>query len=964
MNRSIRFLWVRISIVVLVCSMLNYGGEAQAGNVAQDDPLSPCDLTKDMVGQQVWVLGEIGFVDNSLPDGTFVELSSGGCRVGAFIHANILSEFGAEGVQAIEMGKHLEVEGRLSTFGGDLEIEVDRLPGFLEGGSALQDPVPTENTPPTEPSESAPIEGETPCDMTPDRVGEMVTVTGVIEFMDTNDPMGVFVGIQHQGCFVGAFLDKDVWNGLPADKQAAYQVGEQVTVSGNLSSLDGELVVEVLGEYSEDGSIIPELDLEAESLCNLTVERIDDEVIVSGMVTEFIETDFGYSGHFTNHEIRTGYYTTNFTNDAGICAVRFEAFREEVDAWPEETRQAFFEGQEAIIGGRLVLATKGIDPNQLIVAMFGPPEITGQGELDLPSKVEPGWYNKINVFDTPLGGFMPGFTAVEIGESSAMPGMERMVRQTVINFNAAGIPYGGTVYICNTGDPRALEQHPELADAIALNIDGEYVLDWGVMTPLGAPQAGCTLHPAWLAYQKEQVRLLVDVGVNNIFFDCPGASGRTTVDRVDNGDFNPVTMEAFRIHLKETYSESQRSDIADIDSFNYKDWLIEKGYADQVRNTDLKIRFKVPLWGEFVKFLASEDVKMVAELLTYTHDYIDQQGRQDVAVAVNVNDHGAGTLPVMDLMDYYYQEFYYFRDYPPIARNAPIIRIGNAWGKPSVFVPGSGFSVPRLFEFESTTVLFKTWIAESYANGSMFEVPSGYGGALEQPGGGTLLEVYVAEMDAIQPYYEFIMANQACCSEKLVLPDVTLVYHAPSDIEDFDIYRPLFLEASQALLENNIQYNVLFLNGDVQAGELLTPIVVVPVPEVPFTPEEQAAFEGATVISYDQNSTSEDLTQDIFAQLQPVIKVDQPGVEAYLFEHEGQFVINLVNQTYQVETETVTDIEDITITLHLPDDRGVDKLQLLSPDGDVDSPLEFQQDGDVLAFTVPYLHVWDLIIID
>jgi hypothetical protein len=500
---------------------------------------------------------------------------------------------------------------------------------------------------------------------------------------------------------------------------------------------------------------------------------------------------------------------------------------------------------------------------------------------------------------------------------------------------------------------------------LALTIDGEYLLDWQVTTPLGAPQIGASLHPAWQEFLKEQVRRLVDNGINNIFFDAPNASSYAASDSVYNGDFNPVTMDAFREYLRETYSESALNDmgIADIDSFNYKDWLIEKGFADQVRNSDLNIRFQVPLWGEFYEFLLSEDTKMVADLLTYTRDYINQLGRQDVAVTLNFNDFSTVTLPLMGFVDYYFQEYYYLAEYPQITRNAPTIRIGNAWGKPSVHLPGTVKSVPRLFEFESTTALLKTWIAESFANGSMFEAPSGFAGAVEQPDGSTLIEVYVAEMDAIQPYFEFIMANQACCSEKLVIPDVTLVYHAPSDIQDIDSYRPRFREASQALLENNIQYNVLFLNGDVQTGELLTPVVVVPASEVPFTPEESAAFEGATAIYYDQNSTSQSLAQAVLAQLQPMVEVDQPGMEAYVFEHQGQLVINLTNRTYQVETETVIDIENITITLRLPDDRVVETLQLLSPDGDVNMPLEFQQDGDVLTFTVPYLHIWDVIII-
>jgi len=888
MDRSIQYYLAMFFIIIMVFSTSGYVGEVRAGDVFQGenpaDPLSPCDLTNDMVGQHVWIRGEITFIDNSVPEGIFVELSEGSCRVGAFILANVLSEVGAEGEQAIEMGKSLEVEGLLSTFGGELQIEVDRFPGlFVQDESAAP-----ETTQPTVSSETATPEGETPCDIAPDRVSETVTVSGRVAFMDTNDPMGMFIGLEHQGCFVNVFLDKDVWNGWSPEKQAEYQVGEQVTVSGTLSAYGGELVIEVLGEISEAGAPIPETELEAESLCNLNIDRLGEDVVVSGVIKEYEDDDFGVYGVFTNYEVQTGYYTTDFNFQAGICWIGLTAYREDVDIWPEDIKNAFFDGQEAVIKGRLV-AMESPDPEmeyELTVEVFGPPEIIGTVDFDFSNEVEPGWYNKINIFDNTMGGLMPGFTVIDTGPGAEVPEVEEMIRQSAIELNAVGIPFAGQVMIRSTADFRTLAQFPELYDAIALTIDDEYVVDWVGRTERNTPLTGVSLHPTWQAFLKEQVRRLVDSGVNIIFFDAPNASSYAASDSIYNGDFHPVTMAAFRDYLRDTYSESELSNlgIADIENFNYQDWLIEKGYADQVRNTDINIRFQTPLWDEYYFFLVEEETKMVADLLTYTREYINQQGRQDVAVTMNFNDFTPTTLPLMDLVEYYWQEYPYIEDYPQIIRAAPTMRIGNAWGKPSVHHPDSGGSVPNLFKFESTTDLFRTWIAEAFSNGSMFQAPSGFAGPIEQSDGGTLIEVYMADVEALQPYFEFIMANQVCCSEKLVIPDVTLVYHAPSDIEKIDVYHPHFRETSQALLENNIQYNVLFLNGEVQAGDLLTPVVVVPQPEVSFTPEEQAAFEAATVINYNHNSTPESLVQAILGQLQPIIEIDQPGVEAYIFD--------------------------------------------------------------------------------
>jgi len=966
MDRSIRFCLVFVFVITFVFSFSIWGENAHARDVLQDRnpeaPLSPCDLTEDMLGQYVQVRGEIGFVDDAMPDGTFVELTSGACRVGGFIQAHVLSEVGDEAKQLIKRGQSLEVEGKLSTYGGDFEIQVD----LISEVQAQEESVTAEDTIPTESDET--IEGETPCDLSQARVGETVTVSGRVGFIETEDPMGVFFGLEHQGCFVGVFLERHIWEGWTADQRAEYQIGQQVTVSGDLNSYDGEMVVEVLGEDSQEGDAVADSDLEKEALCALNIERVGEEVSVSGVVSDYSEDEFGYNGVFTNQEIQTGYYTTDFNYQAGICWISWTAFAEEIDFWPEDVKSAFLEGQEAVISGRLT-KMESFDREleyELVVELFGPPQIIGSGEFDFSNKVEPGWYHNINIFDNTMGGLMPGFTVIDTGPGAEVPEVEEMISQSAIEINALGIPFAGQVMIRATADFRTIEQYPELYNAIALTIDGEYVVDWVQRTERHTtPLTGASLHPIWQTFLKDQVRRLVDNGVNIIFFDAPNASSYAASDSVYNGDFHPVTMEAFRNYFRETYSESELGNmgISDIENFNYKDWLIEKGYADQVRNTDINIRFQVPLWDEFYFFLVDQETKAVADLLTYTRDYIDQQGRQDVAITLNVNDFNPTTIPIMHLLSYFWQEYPYMGDYPQITRAAPTIRIGNAWGAPSVHHPDSMDSVPNLFKFESTTVLFKTWIAEAFANGSMFQAPSGFAGTMEQPDGGTLIEVYMADVEAIQPYFEFIMANQICCSEKLVLPDVTLIYHAPSDIEHIDYYRPRFREASQALLENNIQYNVLFLNGEVKAGKLNTPFVVVPQPEVPFTPEEQAAFEGANIINYNANATPESLVEAILGQLQPLIEVDQPGVEAYVFDHEDQLVINLTNQTYQIETEMVTDIENINLSLRLPDERAVESVQLLSPDGDVDMPLEFHKDGDVLTFTVPYLHIWDVIII-
>ncbi|MFC1995366.1 hypothetical protein ACFLVM_00600 [Chloroflexota bacterium] len=797
-------------------------------------------------------------------------------------------------------------------------------------------------------------------------VDQIVEVQGEVIFIDEG-PDGLFVGIFGGGKDIGVFVENRVYQNLATEERAQFEVGNVIIVKGFLLFEYGELTIQY-GEKPKDLTTSPPADQafndEVESICSLTIENENQEIKAKGVVRDVFEDEFGYTGIFTNYELRTGYYTTSPRFAADICWVGIMAEKQQVDSWSEEVKTAFFEGHEILVEGWLV-ALEGPDPDTeyaLTIQMFEPPQITGAGEFIITNKVEPGWYDEVNIFDNGMGGLMPGFTVLDSGPSAEIPEEVGQLQPYVEGLNNAGIPTAGQIMIRNMGDPRVLDIYPELEVALALDIDGNIMIDWAGVYPPSIPYVGCTFHPEWQEFLRMQVRRLVDGGINVIFFDAPAGSSYTASDERNNGDFNPIVMEAFRDYLKATYSEAELSTlgISNIDTFNYREWIIDNGYASRVRNYGT--RLEVPLWNEFHSFLVRGEQQHNRDLLEYARGYINQQGR-DTALTMNFNDSNLTVLPLMDLVDYYWCEYYYLENYPNITRTTPTIRLNNAWGKRSVHHPGTGKSVPRLIQMESTTTLLKTWIAEAYANGSGFQAPTGFGGTKILGENEFTVEIFMPDMEKLEPYYQFIMANQASCSEMLTLADVTLVYHAPSEWGNTYSYRQLFIETSLSLLKNNIQYNVLFLDGRPKAGVLNTQIAVLPKPTVPLTSVEEAAIANATIIYYDQDSTVQSLREAIFTEVQPIVEVGQPGVEAYVFEHEGQLVVNLTNQTYNIETDSVSDIKDVTISLFLPDSRTVAEVQLLSPDGDINTPLLFEQRDNVLSLVVPDLHVWDVLFI-
>jgi hypothetical protein len=88
-----------------------------------EDSLSPCDLTKDMIGQDVTVFGRIGFVDQSSA-GTFFELEDQGCRVGAMVMQSDLEGWPQDIQGGLEMGTSVQAMGKVGEFQGMLELQV------------------------------------------------------------------------------------------------------------------------------------------------------------------------------------------------------------------------------------------------------------------------------------------------------------------------------------------------------------------------------------------------------------------------------------------------------------------------------------------------------------------------------------------------------------------------------------------------------------------------------------------------------------------------------------------------------------------------------------------------------------------------------------------------------------------------------------------------------------------------
>ncbi|RLG48326.1 MAG: hypothetical protein DRN92_01265 [Thermoproteota archaeon] len=594
-------------------------------------------------------------------------------------------------------------------------------------------------------------------------------------------------------------------------------------------------------------------------------------------------------------------------------------------------------------------------PTPSPIPQFPSEESTAAQEKEL------AWYEKVNVFATPLMDLPSFVTAIDIGDFAETPAKAQFIALQVSFFHSLGIAYVGQVSIYNIEGSDTLSVYPDLMEALALNIDGEYVDAWWQRFPGVEPYWGSTLHPRWQEFLRGQVERLIDAGVDGIFFDELMGSAGLVGDEKHNGDFNPVVLEGFRTYLQQKYTPKELKDLGidDISTFNYREFLISKGYAQQVR--DPEERWDVPLFHDFYAYIESENRKFVIELMKYAKDYAGQKDR-DVAVTANLYGLNSYSLNFAPYVDYFFVEFPFLKDYPKITTCAPILRLGNSFGKRAVLVPDTVLTVPRLLEMGDTATLLQMWIAEAYANGGSLSAPVAYIGSSEGNGRDTI-EIFSADMTLMEPYYTFVLEHPECCQSLYTKEDVVLVFHAPSDRDSGEEYRSLFYEASEALLSSNIQYNVLFLDGE-NSGKLKASIVVLPEPTVPLTEEEEIVLSGAKVIEFHGGMSARDLQAAVIDEIEPIIEVRADKVEAYVFDNTKGLVVNLINKAYDIVSERITDASNIEITISLPEGCNVSSVRMLSPDEDIDISLQFQQYGNKLNFVVPSLHIWDIIIIE
>ena len=195
---------------------------------------------------------------------------------------------------------------------------------------------------------------ESPCELTLDRVGEKVKVSGQIVFIEKNLPAGVFAKLTQSECTVGLFVDRDYWNSWNEAYRAPFTVGAWVESEGYLGAYLGELEVQMTTPLTVmEGSQVGTPTLIHMTPCEVTSGQVGDLVRLSGYIS------------FIDYSDPNGQFAEL---DGKGCRAGLWADREEILAWSTVAQSLFQVSSSVIVEG--VLTTSD---GKMIVELVVPP---------------------------------------------------------------------------------------------------------------------------------------------------------------------------------------------------------------------------------------------------------------------------------------------------------------------------------------------------------------------------------------------------------------------------------------------------------------------------------------------------------------------------------------------------------------------------------------------------------------
>ena len=380
-------------------------------------------------------------------------------------------------------------------------------------------------------------------------------------------------------------------------------------------------------------------------------------------------------------------------------------------------------------------------------------------------------------------------TAIHWGGAPYPGGDEAKCRQLerdIAMAHGTGAQYIGSV------NGRGFHHHGMDSEAVRL-LDGKPMTDAAMNNAIYK----CSLNPKMSAAFLEVMKGCIDVGTDGLILDSWQGEGWTLC-------FCESCTRFYRECLKKHRDDPRLAAIKDLDpeTFDYGAYLRARGCTAATPIRDL------PLGPMLAGFRFDELIRTKRTLFESIRQYAASRGRRGFHLTANVYDMPATTFAVSDLLDYFSVELPYFGSfdgYPPQGTSIALHKKGRMAGKRCVIQPGCLDTARALIDKTSTATLFKTWIAEAYASGNLFDmIPREWAGY--QNGQVVWLDMPVQQL---VPYYRFIKSHPEIYTETVSLAKTAVLYSMAAASADPKGYEREYRAVCKLLYDAHRQFDVI-----------------------------------------------------------------------------------------------------------------------------------------------------------
>lgn len=504
------------------------------------------------------------------------------------------------------------------------------------------------------------------------------------------------------------------------------------------------------------------------------------------------------------------------------------------------------------------------------------------------------------------------------------------------------------------------------------------------------------LDPAYFSWIKKKIDEHIAAGTNGFTFDEHW--GTSAAVDMGIGPFDDYALSGFREHLRSKYSaeELKEKGITDINTFNYKDFIIRNGYKEAYISGG-----NVPLRDEYKIYLLGAGAKVLNNII----DYIKQKDSSlgigaNVDPFYNVEDFGSfySKLNVYIFEHEWFPEWRSMRDYKVIPAGHPVspnLKYAYSLSKDAgVMFGGNDGRVLTPMNKDAATGLILHQFAEVYANRGYymyFELTDYLG------------MNFHANKERLYPYYLFVRAHPEAF-RVLQQENAVAVMRPPhskqSLTESLDRVNGLSIALQVANIEHDVvdldkirDYKLVIATGfawsDADISKLMdfvraggTAIVsedrfgtmdeqysektradleALKVPGAHALGAGKFIFVGndAGMKAFQYYDPASEIINDA-AKVAPANSAPK-DVEVIVYKSADTMVAHILN--YNFRSGDFAEKDNLKLRLRVPEGISGKSLKLISPDLRGEEALEFTENNGWIEVTVPKLKIWDVLIL-